>query len=574
MNDWIKPYLKQHKGQILLSILFGVLGIGSGAMLLFVSGYLISKSSLRPENIMIVYIPIVSVRAFSIGQAVFNYVEKLVSHDLVLRILENMRTKLYEVVEPQALLLRSRYQTGDLLGVLADDIEHLQDFYLRTIFPSILGMAIYTIFIIVLGLFDWIFAIMMALMLGVILFLVPIISLFITRRDYVALKKRRHTLYRQLTDAVFGRMDWQASGRTSEVIKNFAAENERLIHFERKIRQRKHLRNGTLHFIVGVIVIAMMVWADFKTGQGTISPTVIAAFVLMTFSITDALLPVADAVEEVPSYTDSIERIQQIDEQPITQKQKKPVQAERHPYKQATLKLHQVSYRYRDRHDKTIENFSLHIPAGEKIAILGKSGTGKSTLLKLMSGVIEPDEGEIIVNGTTMHSQYLSEAVSVLNQKPHLFNTTIGNNIRIGKPKATDEELWRVAEQAQIASLIRTLPQGMDTPMEEMGQRFSGGERQRIAFARVLLQNTPIILMDEPTIGLDPATEQQLLTTFLSAAKEKTIIWVTHHLAGAKAMDQVIFMENGTITMQGNHDELYQSNKHYQRLYQMDQGTD
>src|SRR5699024_10905716 len=125
MNDWIKPYLKQYKGQILLSVFFVVLGSGSGAMLLFVSGYLISKSSLRPENIMIVYIPIFAFRAFSIGQALFNYLEKIVSHVLVLRILERMRTKLYQIVEPQALFLRSRYQTGDLLGILADDIEHL-----------------------------------------------------------------------------------------------------------------------------------------------------------------------------------------------------------------------------------------------------------------------------------------------------------------------------------------------------------------------------------------------------------------------------------------------------------------
>src|SRR5690625_4541150 len=114
MKDWIQPYIKSNKGRIILSLFFGLLGIGSGAMLLFTSGYLISKSSLRPENIMIVYVPIVAVRAFSIGRAVFLYLEKLVSHDLVLRVLAKMRAKLYHILEPQALFLRSRYQTGDL----------------------------------------------------------------------------------------------------------------------------------------------------------------------------------------------------------------------------------------------------------------------------------------------------------------------------------------------------------------------------------------------------------------------------------------------------------------------------
>src|SRR5699024_953437 len=126
MRRWIYPYLKQFKTRNIIMILFGLLGIGSGAMLLFVSGFLISKTALQPENIMLVYVPIVSVRAFSIGQAVFLYLEKLTGHDVVLRILQKMRSRLYKIVEPQALSLRSRYQTGDLLGVLSDDIEHLQ----------------------------------------------------------------------------------------------------------------------------------------------------------------------------------------------------------------------------------------------------------------------------------------------------------------------------------------------------------------------------------------------------------------------------------------------------------------
>ena len=142
MNEWMIPYIKKNKGRMTLTIFFAILGVTSGAMLLFVSGYLISKSSLRPENIMIVYVPIVSVRAFSIGQAVFPYLEKLVSHDIVLRILADYRKRVYNILEPQALFLQSRYQTGDILSVLSDDIEKLQDFYIRTLFPSIVGVVV------------------------------------------------------------------------------------------------------------------------------------------------------------------------------------------------------------------------------------------------------------------------------------------------------------------------------------------------------------------------------------------------------------------------------------------------
>lgn len=572
MKEWILPYLRHHKGRISLGIFFGLLGIASGAMLLFVSGFLISKSSLRPENIMLVYVPIVSVRAFSIGQAVFVYLEKLVSHDIVLRILEKMRTRLYKIVEPQALLLRSRYQTGDLLGVLSDDIEHLQDFYLRTIFPSILGLVTYAVFVSVLGIFDWVFALLMLLMLGVLVFLMPFLSLLITRRHHIKQKQRKNKLYSQLTDAIFGQVDWQASGRTDEILTQLETEDDHLTHTENKLRKWRHGRDAVLRLIVGIVIIAMIIWADSQTGQGAFSPTVIAAFVLMTFSITDALLPVSDAIEHVPSYTDSLARIQKIEDKQAQSVGE--IDMAFQDYSSLTMSLKNISYRYPGHAKQAVNQLSLNISPGKKIAILGKSGTGKSTLLKLMAGVLQPKEGKILVNNQPMTSDLLSNAVSVLNQKPHLFDTTIKNNIRMGRPQATDEEISEAIERAQLTNLIASLPQGLNTPMQEMGQRFSGGERQRIAFARILLQNTPIILFDEPTIGLDPMTEQEVLNTILTATKDKTIVWVTHHLAGIEKMDQIIFLEDGKIAMQGSHEELLQTNERYQMLYRMDQGRE
>lgn len=569
MKEWVTPYLNQFKGRILLSLLFGIIGVGSGAMLLFVSGYLISKSALQPVNIMIVYVPIVAVRAFSIGQAVFIYLEKLVSHDLVLRILEKMRTKLYHVVEPQALFLSSRYQTGDLLGVLSDDIEHLQDFYIRTIFPSLLGLVMYAIVIIVLGLFNWTFAIIMALMLGVIVFLVPFISLYTAKRHHTSLKQDRNKLYQHLTDAIFGLTDWQASGRTEEFLQETAIQDSKIIKTEQRIQRWHYVRDAVIQLVIGLSVIAMLIWAGLESNQGFISPTVIAAFTLMIFSITDALAPLSDAVEHVPSYVDSLQRIRRVQDTDLPLNYSTSDKWLENG--KATLTIDQLSYHYPHHSQLVLNNLSLHVAGGKKVAILGRSGTGKSTLLKLLAGGLTPVNGTITINGKEMHSGLLSKAVSVLNQKPHLFSTTIENNIRISRPNATDEEVRIAADQAQLGSLIDSLPEGIHTHMQEMGNRFSGGERQRIAFARVLLQNTPIILVDEATIGLDPKTERELIKTMLAATEGKTIIWVTHHLAGVEDMDEVIFLDNGTITMQGSHTHLLQTNEHYQKLYKMDQ---
>ncbi|HLR08852.1 MAG TPA: thiol reductant ABC exporter subunit CydC [Bacillota bacterium] len=571
MRRWIYPYLKQFKTRNIIMILFGLLGIGSGAMLLFVSGFLISKTALQPENIMLVYVPIVSVRAFSIGQAVFLYLEKLTGHDVVLRILQKMRSRLYKIVEPQALSLRSRYQTGDLLGVLSDDIEHLQHLYLQTIFPSILGLFTYAIFIGVLGLFDGLFAFLMVLLLGVLVFLLPFISFITSRRDHVQEKQQKNTLYRQLTDAIFGQLDWRASGRTAEVLERFAAENDALLKTEHSLRKRRHWRDGVLRFVAGIALLVMIVWSDMQTGQGHFSPTVIAAFVLVTFSIIDALLPMSQAAADIPTYADSIKRLQAIESRSFDQPNQKDCDWQ--AAEKVTMTLHKVSYQYPNSSSKAIDRLSLHIPHGKKIAVLGKSGAGKSTLVKLMAGLVQPDEGKITLNEHPMDKSFLSTAVSVLNQKPHLFDTTIENNLRIGKPEASEEEIWHVVEQAQLTDLIASLPHGLQTNMHEMGKRFSGGERQRIAFARVLLQNTPIILFDEPTIGLDPVTEQNILETIFNATENKTVIWITHHLAGVENMDEIIFLNKGQIFMRGSHHKLLQTNKYYQTLYRMDQGV-
>src|SRR5699024_196252 len=195
MNTWVFPYIKQFKTRIILSLLIGLLGLGSGAMLLFVSGYLISSSALRPENIMAVYVPIVAVRAFSIGRALFTYVEKLMSHDIVLRMLEKMRNTLYDHLEPQAISLQETYQSGDLLRMLSDDIEHLQDFYLRTIFPSIFGLVLYAIICIIFGVFNWMFGLFILLIFGVIVFLVPYLSLVRMRKQHEQMKQVDGELY-------------------------------------------------------------------------------------------------------------------------------------------------------------------------------------------------------------------------------------------------------------------------------------------------------------------------------------------------------------------------------------------
>lgn len=572
MHSWIFPYIKKYKGRMFLSVLFAFLGVLSGAMLLFVSGYLISKSSLRPENILIVYVPIVSVRAFSIMQAAFPYVEKLVSHDIVLRILSQYRERLYGLLEPQAVFLESRFQTGDLLNVLSDDIEKLQDYYIRTLIPSLLGVIVYLILAIAVGFFDLYFMLFILLTLAVIIFLGPYISYYKMKKHHVELKKQRQLLYQEMTDAAFGQADWVLSGRVSEVETSIREENDWLMKKEHHMNRWHHFRDAALRLFIGLVIVSMMVWTSFQVQDGSIQATFIAAFVLMMFSITDALLPVNEAVEEIPAYMDSLQRMDQLTDTSRSQSANRQMETSV-PALPVSVFINQVSYQYSESDKPILDNISLAFSPGEKTAILGKSGTGKSTLLKCLAGMVTPDSGTVTLNEQDMKEDFLGKYVSVLNQKAHLFHTTIKNNVTISRPEATDKEIIAALRQAQILDLVESLPKGIHTQMDEMGKRFSGGERQRIAFARILLQDTPIILMDEPTTGMDPETEIALLDTVLQAASDKTIIWVTHHLAGAAYMDRILFLEDGGIKLDGNHQQLLRENAYYRTLYQMDQQT-
>lgn len=626
-EQWFKPYIRAYYGRFALTILLGVLTVGMAGALMFTSGMLISKSALRPENILMVYVPTVLVRTFGIGRAVSHYVERLVGHDAILRVLSDMRVRLYRVLEPQALFLRSRYRTGDILGTLADDIEYLQNVYMRTVFPSIIALVTYGILIAALGYFDGMFAALMALYMFVLIAILPIVSLMITRVKHRQMKQQRNGLYQRLTDAVLGLGDWVISGRSQAFVDSYEEDEARVAAIERFINTFSRWRMFTAQLVVGLMVVSMIYWAGGQYADGRMPVYLIAAFVLVVIPLMDAFLPISEAIEKIPQYQDSVERLVRMEQETPTSvgigeskqsihgetqdrsigqgtqshmdalERKERVQAGTGSAYSITEQgrmtvrlstkdgmsavpdastypvcLEQVSFSYEGEASKSVDGLTLQVEAGKKIAIIGRSGAGKSTLLKLIQGAIIPSQGRVLVQGkeAASYGDDISAVIGVLNQSPHLFDTTVSNNIRLGRLEASDEEIREACEQVKLGSLMDSLPQGIDTPMHEAGQRFSGGERQRVALARILLQHTPIVIMDEPTVGLDPITERELLRTVFDVMKEKTLIWITHHLASVEQMDEIIFMDEGRIVMRGSHAELMKQEPRYRRLYELD----
>ena len=575
-DTWVKPFMAKYRKLLFLVLFLGFMTLFSGSALMFISGFLISKSASIPENIMLVYVPIVLTRAFGISRPVFRYIERLTSHNWVLKMTSDLRVKLYQSLEQDAVFIKGKHKTGDILAILAEDIDHIQNLYLRTIFPTFISWIIYFVVVVALGWFSIPFALMMAWMLAVVVILLPLVSILVNGAKMYSQKTARNGLYDQLTDAVLGVGDWLFSGRKDDFLKSYEANEQVNREKDYEIKRFNRVRDFILQVTFGLIAVAVLIWTSsvFQGNHGG-AANWIAAFVLAVFPLIDAFATIPDAVSELTIYEDSIKRMNKLPAIKTTSTEAfiKEIEALKESgFK--NIQFEKVAFSYEKQGKKVIDELTISIPKGKKVAILGKSGAGKSTIGKLLRGDLVPQTGTITLNQvpTNELEDDISNWIGVISQNPHLFNTSVMNNVRLGNIDASDEEVINVLHQVGLGEMIASLPEGFETSVEEAGARFSGGEGQRLALARILLQDAPIILLDEPTVGLDPITEQILLDTLFTTLKNKTIIWITHHLQGVDQMDEVLFIEGGKIEMQGTPQGLLATNDRYQRLYRLDRG--
>lgn len=569
-DHWVKPFFKKYKYLLLMALILGFLTFFSAGALMFNSGYLISRAASLPENILLIYIPIVLTRAFGISRPVFRYVERLVSHNWVLKMTSDLRMKLYLSLEKDAMFIRSTHQTGDILGLLSEDINHLQNLYLRTIFPTIVAWILSLFIVIALGLFSWWFGLWMFLLLSVVTLLFPMVSLLKNGVQQARKKKHKSELYKTLTDNILGVSDWVFSQRGKEFVKSYEEQEYQFHQIDQKIKRWDHLRDLLFQLFFGVIIFCVLAWVSVRfTGNHGGAANWIAAFTLTVFPLIDAFAPLSDAAQEINVYKDSIDRLNQLPEISLEEDQT-AISITKHP----EITITNLSFAYPQTSKKVLDHLNLTIKPREKLAILGRSGSGKSTLASLLRGDLSPSEGKVLLDGipTNQFQDSITQSIGVIHQTPYLFHTTILNNVRLGKETATTDEVWDVLDKVGLKKMIQSLPDQLETMVDESGLRFSGGERHRLALARILLQDTPIVLLDEPTTGLDPITEQRLLMTFFDVLADKTIIMITHHLQGVQWMDRVVFIENGQIEMSGSPKQLLATNPHYQMLYQIDCG--
>lgn len=562
-NDWITPFLRKYRFGMVLAVVLGTITMFCAGLLMFSAGYVISKSATRPENILIIYVPVLMVRVFGISRPVIRYIERLTSHNWILRITSNLRRKLYLRLERSAIGLSERYKLGELLGLLNEDIANIQDLFLRTLFPLMIVGSLSVALILSSGVFSVALALTVAFFLGLMVIVLPYISLKVSAKYDRDLKNYRNQLFSDLTDDVLGLQDWVLSGRKEDFLLDYQSSEKATRQIQEKLLSYVRKRNLVLQLIFALLVVYLIIWSGTSLRTGD-APNYIAAVSLAAFPLFDAFAPLSDAVVETQRYGDSVQRLNDLPNV------KEDVRQER--ILDTNLQISDLSFSFGEK--KIFEGLNLHIKKGEHVAVLGRSGVGKSTLAGLIRGDLIAQKGRVDLSGVEpAHANNVEEKIGVINQSPYIFNASIRSNLSLARLDASDEEIWKALELVGLKKMVASLPEQLDELVDEAGQRFSGGERQRLALARILLSDVDMVILDEPTVSLDPITENQLLRLFFERLKDKTIIFITHHLLGVQHMDRVIFLENGKIKLDDQPQHLLQNDEDFRKLYQMDLGT-
>ena len=398
--------------------------------------------------------------------------------------------------------------------------------------------------------------------LAVILIVIPLLSLKWNYNGVRRQKALQNQLYTEATDAILGLQDWVLSGRQADLVSRQGKVMSELASVKNKSMKFGWWRDFLIQMLVLLLTITTLIWAGNQFANDRDLVNYIAAFTLAIFPLVDSFVGVNQGVSEASVYEDSMTRLNQL---PAVKK----IESALIP-KNTVVKFDKVTFAYADK--TIIDHLDLTITSGEKIALLGRSGAGKTTILKLLAGDINPNQGEVTIGGQPVSQLQpkMSELVAVLDQQAYLFDSTILNNVRMGNIHASDDAVAEAIKQAGLQPLIDALPEGYHTQMREAGARFSGGEQQRFALARILLQAAPIVVLDEPTVSLDPKTEHDVLTQIFSVLQDRTIIWVTHHLTGIKNVDKVYFLEAGKFVLSGKPSLLRDESERFKQLLLMD----
>jgi ATP-binding cassette subfamily C protein CydC len=536
-------------GRLALAVLAGAGAVLSGTGLMAAAAWLIVRAAQHPP-VLHLTMAIVAVRAFGLGRAVLRYVERLAGHDAAFRVLTAIRVRTYQGLERIAPAGLRGLRSGDVVSRFVTDMDASMDLLTRVALPYLvagLAGAVTVGFVTILlpgaGL---------ALLVGlaVVAIGLPAIQAGMARRAEDRTAPLRGELAAQVVELVHGAPDLLVYGAAPARLAAAARTDDQL----RRTTNRSSASLGLSTALVGLAGGAC-VWIALVLGTGavresTLDGVLLAVVVLTPLAAFDAVAALPGASGQLSNARAALRRVFSIvDSPPAVAEPAVPAAPPTGPYH---VRLDGVTARWTGSGPDVVRDLSLDLPAGRRVALVGPTGSGKSTVAALLVRFLDPALGVVSLNGSdlrTLSTDDVRKVIGLVAEDAHVFDTTIRENLRIGRPDADVADLRAALGSVRLLDWVDQLPDGIDTTVGERGERLSGGERRRLVLARALLADFPVLILDEPTEHLDAEAADAIMTDLLAAMTGRTVLLITHQPYGLTGMDEIVHLRGGSIEL-------------------------
>ena len=560
-----KPYRLRLSWLLSLIVFASIIGVISPFLLRAV----IDKA--YPEkNTTLLFVLVGGMIAISIASGIIAVAQTWASNVVGQKVMHDLRASVYAHLQKMSLAFFTRTRTGEVQSRIANDIGGIDDVVTSTATSIAQSFTTVVATVIAMFLLDPLLAVFS---LGLLPFFI-----WLTRR--VGEQRKRITVVRQgrLADmstlveeslSVSGILLGKTMGRSSELVGRFRRESADLADIEVHSRMAGRWRMASVQMTFAIMPALIYLFAglSFAHGWNAITIGTVVAFTQLQVRMLFPAQSLLSTGLDVQTSLALFGRIFEYLDLPIDIKEHP--QAEPFECLRGDVAFEDVWFRYDPDGAWTLQDINASIPAGTTTAIVGETGSGKTTMAYLVARLYEPERGRVTIDGTDIRDvtlESLAATVGLVSQETYLFHSTIRENLRFARPDATDQEIEQAARAAQIHDLIAGLPDGYDTLVGERGYRFSGGEKQRIAIARTVLRNPPVLILDEATSALDTETERQVQAALDDLARGRTTIAIAHRLSTVRNADQILVLDHGRIVERGTLEELLDLGGRYAAL--------
>lgn len=583
------PFIKlfrHHWRMMIIGLLLSITTLIAGIGLLSLSGWFLSAAAvagltLATAQAFNYFTPGGGVRFLSIMRTASRYCERLATHEATFRLLTQLRVWAWRKILPLSAKNIQGLRQGELLNRLVADIDTLDHVYLRLITPMVSALfMLFGLFLFVVWI-DAALALTLCISLLLIWLVLPWIFYFLGRKPGITLIRSKRIFRVRILEFVQGLAEISLFGANDRFREQLAQSEASLLDSQRAMANVMALSQAALILCHGMVMVLMLYLAASGVGDRQPPGPMFAMVAFMVLACIEMLMPIAGAFQHLSACETAAKRVNELVDQPpgIVFPDQSGT-----PVTQGALELNAIDFSYNARTGKVLKGINLSIQPNEKVALLGKTGCGKSSLLSLITREWEPDAGSILLDGLKIN-QYsqkaLTDGLSIMSQRIYLFSGTLRDNLTLAQPgylqtppdtdqkdaqNINDQQLIAVLEKVGL-SVLTAGENPLDTWIGEGGRQLSGGEQRRIGLARVFLRDAPLLLLDEPTEGLDKRTEREILSLLFDFAADKTVLMISHRLTAMAQMDTIHLMENGAVRTSGHHTHLLATDDYYMSLH-------